>query len=166
VCKDALGSLSAKTRGTLGIGAVLLLFVNNYYKGNYPFINYFDPTALQVCAFFFLLSLSLSQLPANIPCMRIFAFLGKLSYSMYLLHFAVLRWLMKFGWLDFLPVTGKYPASVNFVLRFTIVCAITAAVAYITYKCIEKPCIAIGGKLILQREAAAKSSPAIAAESA
>lgn len=166
VCKDALGSLSAKTQGTIGISAVLFLFVNHYYRTNYPFVNNIDPAALEVCAFFFLLSLSLSRLPGNLPPMKLLSFLGKLSFSMYLLHFAVLRWLMKLGWLDFLPVTGKFPASVNFVLRFTIVCTITAALAYITYKCIEKPCIAIGGKLILQREAAAKPSPAITPESA
>ena len=162
ICKNALARITAKGWGALGIGAALFIFIDHYGKGNYPFINCLDPQQLGVGAFFFLLSLSLSRLQATGVVTRIFAPIGKLSYSMYLVHYTVLCWLTKLGWLDFFPSHHKFVASINFGARFALVLAITVALSWITYRFIEKPCIALGATLIRKREAMARPAPVAA----
>lgn len=70
-------------------------------------------------------------------------FIGKLSFSLYLAHFAVLHWLEHFQMTDFLVIR-----TVNYGVRFLIVLLLSTIVAYITYSLIELPWIKIGSKVI------------------
>jgi peptidoglycan/LPS O-acetylase OafA/YrhL len=78
----------------------------------------------------------------------VFVHLGKVSFSMYVVHFAVLHWLATFGGGDYLPVTDSYSAMINYLIRLCILTPITVAVATMFYWLVEKPTQRIGRKLV------------------
>jgi peptidoglycan/LPS O-acetylase OafA/YrhL len=86
------------------------------------------------------------------PIVGILAYIGKISYSMYLVHFAVLYWLGKYSFLDFIPLNSEVLAIANFALRYLLVCAITIIISSITYNMIEKPMIKVGNAIVKKRE--------------
>jgi len=83
---------------------------------------------------------------------RFLAYIGKISYSMYLTQFAVLHWLERFNLLDTVGLSGPWRPILNFGLRYSLVCAATVLVSSLTYKFVEKPFIAFGNSLIKRRE--------------
>jgi len=66
--------------------------------------------------------------------------IGKVSYSAYLIHFAVLNNLVA-------PRLSGYP-DLDFAITFTVVVAITVALSSVTYWFIEQPMIKFGGRVI------------------
>jgi peptidoglycan/LPS O-acetylase OafA/YrhL len=76
------------------------------------------------------------------------SFIGRVSYSIYFVHFAVLFWLNRVGFIDYLKVTDKFSAILNFGLRYALLCLIAIPISYLTYRFIEKPFIALGRRLI------------------
>jgi peptidoglycan/LPS O-acetylase OafA/YrhL len=75
-------------------------------------------------------------------------YIGKISYSMYLVHFAVLHGLSRFNLLDLAP---GFPAT-NFGLRLFCLTAITSLIATIFYHLIEVPFQELGKRIIRRRE--------------
>ena len=70
--------------------------------------------------------------------------IGKISYSMYVVHFAVLHWMEKLNLIN-------YPASdslVNFGIRFLIVIVLTVLISTLFYQFIEVPMQNVGKRLI------------------
>lgn len=92
---------------------------------------------------FGLLIIALSQKSYKLIVNRFTIFMGKLSFSLYLTHFAVLHWLDKFQITDFVKIR-----TINYCLRFILVLTLSTIIAYITYTFIEKPFIKIGSKII------------------
>ena len=87
-------------------------------------------------------------------------FLGKVSYSAYLLHFAVLEaasnsldTFLEPEWQEGLP---------SFALLFVITLLGTAPLAWLTYRCVERPCIELGAQLIRRWRRAADAVPTAA----
>jgi peptidoglycan/LPS O-acetylase OafA/YrhL len=74
------------------------------------------------------------------------AFTGKISYSMYLIHFFVIIYALDALRLSLLPADPYKTLLVD----FTVVTSITMAISYFTWKYIETPFIKIGG-LIAKR---------------
>jgi peptidoglycan/LPS O-acetylase OafA/YrhL len=104
-------------------------------------------------SFMGLAALLRKYLPSNLLT-RAMVYLGKISYSMYLVHFAVIFWLSKFLPLDYFggTIAVKYASFLNFGIWYIIVCLVTAAISSITFKYIEKPFISLGRRLIKARE--------------
>lgn len=74
--------------------------------------------------------------------------IGEISYSMYLIHFAVLFWLKKYG---IVPHLGAFPL-LNYVLWYIMVTAICIVLANVTHRFVEKPFIRLGKAIITRRE--------------
>ena len=79
---------------------------------------------------------------------RILAFIGKISYSAYFVHFAVLSTLARIGIVDFCSTSTKVFALTNMGIRFLIVLALVVAISTITHYLIEVPMQNLGKKLI------------------
>jgi peptidoglycan/LPS O-acetylase OafA/YrhL len=82
----------------------------------------------------------------------VFVHLGRVSYSMYMVHFAVLYWLFKLGGGDYLPVTDSSSAMINYLIRLCILIPTTVGVATMLYWLVEKPSQRFGRKLVAALE--------------
>jgi len=94
---------------------------------------------------FVLFSLSLHYSPQKLFVNRFTVLIGKLSFSMYLVHFMVLK-LMKSIFADGFLLDG----NIGFIAAFILVLILSVCISYVTYKAIEIPGINIG-KLILKK---------------
>jgi peptidoglycan/LPS O-acetylase OafA/YrhL len=77
---------------------------------------------------------------------RVFAYLGKISYSMYLTHFASIALISYFTKGYF-----KDGGEITFLFSFLLLVLVTLGISSLTYKYIEKPMIIKGNKLIEKR---------------
>lgn len=93
--------------------------------------------------FFGLLTFILSLRSYKLIVNPVIMLIGKLSFSIYLIHFAVLHWMKELDLVDF---TER--SLINFGIRFLIVLSASSAIAYITFNLIEKPFIRLGSKII------------------
>ncbi|MFH0997434.1 MAG: acyltransferase [Pseudomonadota bacterium] len=99
---------------------------------------------------FSVFALLLANWPIRLSVNRITTTLGKLSFSMYLTHFAILTFFSMLGF------SGIFPKSnIASLLHFLCVVMVTAVVSSFFYKYIEKPGIALGKRVIekLEQEA-------------
>ena len=78
---------------------------------------------------------------------RITTFFGQISYSMYLLHFAVIFILLKFNLISFI-LKFNTNVYVKFILAYILLVLLSALISYFTFTYIEKPGIILGKKLI------------------
>ncbi|MEG0244933.1 MAG: acyltransferase [Pseudomonas sp.] len=99
-------------------------------------------------AIFAIFSIFLARKPISLLVNPLMVLLGKLSFSMYLVHIAILKLLSGTR----IP-TAMGEGDVNSVLFFLFVLSITAVVSWVTYNVIEKPGIALGRRLIERLEA-------------
>ena len=83
---------------------------------------------------FLLGGIALSRFKFIIIVNPIINYIGKISFSMYLLHFAVLHWLSVFHFVDYFNA-----AIINYITRFFIVSILTIIVSTLLYKIIEVP---------------------------
>lgn len=75
-------------------------------------------------------------------------FIGRISYSLYLTHFAVLHWMTEFGFVDFISVSNVQTSLINFGMRFSILLIASIPISFLFYHFIEAPMIYIGKKVI------------------
>lgn len=92
---------------------------------------------------FFLLAYFLSKFPLKLLNNEIVRHIGKISFSMYLMHFAVLYWMYHFGFIDFAE-----NGILNYFIRYSIVIGISILISSLTYQWIELMFQKIGNKLI------------------
>jgi peptidoglycan/LPS O-acetylase OafA/YrhL len=90
-------------------------------------------------AFAYLLAIRPNQILVN----PIITYIGKVSFGAYIVHFIVLFWLQRFGYLDFLP-----SPFFNFLLKYSMVVGITVFISTILFKYIEMPFQNFGNILI------------------
>lgn len=92
---------------------------------------------------FFLFALSLHFNPHKLFVNKLTTWIGKLSFSIYLVHFLVLKVVGGF-------VADRYTLQGNsgFFVAFLLVTSVSVAVSFITYKMIELPGIELGKKII------------------
>ncbi len=100
---------------------------------------------------FLALAIAISTYKSKIFINPLTIYIGKISYSMYLVHFAVFYWLSRWGFVDY--VTNDY---LNYVIRFLIAVAITAVISTLTYHIMEIPFQKIGKNLITKSECSTK----------
>jgi peptidoglycan/LPS O-acetylase OafA/YrhL len=97
------------------------------------------PSHVVAACVFAIVTIYLSIYPLKIFVNKVTIRLGKLSYSMYLLHFLVLHYFKKFG------ISARFQNSdVGSLLHFVLVVLITVIVANLSYVLIEKPGIKFG----------------------
>jgi len=96
---------------------------------------------------FALFTIFLAYNSAKVLVNRVTVLLGKLSFSMYLIHIAVLKVI---GMLGLTALFGE--GNKESVLFFLVVLTISAGIACVTYHLIEKPGISLGRKLIYRLE--------------
>jgi len=96
---------------------------------------------------FLLLSVGLSKLPIKLIVNPIIIYLGRISFSMYLVHFAVLYWLTQINFIDFF--SNGYA---NYSVRFLFVLSITILISSFFYQFIETTFQKVGKKLISNLE--------------
>ncbi|KNB60997.1 acyltransferase family protein [Chryseobacterium sp. Hurlbut01] len=103
----------------------------------------FFSEAVKFSLIFGLLTIILSLKSFKIIVNPVIILLGKLSFSIYLSHFAVLHWMSKFDFVDF---TER--SLINYIIRLFIVIIISVFISIFTYTLIEKPFIRLGSKII------------------
>lgn len=103
---------------------------------------------LQYSLVFFILLIVLSKKPYKILSNRILATVGKCSFSMYLVHFAVLGLLGRYGISYFIKAENFGDAILDLVLMFLFISIVAFVISYLTYKFIEIPGQNLGRKLI------------------
>ena len=116
------------------------------------FIWSFIPTHFLFGLAFLVLMISLSKTENSLLVNKLTMFLGKISYSAYLVHFAVLHWLTRLKLVDFIPIQGEMSSMLNYLFRLTLVVLLTALISWILLKFIEQPFQKIGKKIIIKLE--------------
>lgn len=97
---------------------------------------------------FVVLGMALSRYPNAGLVNRVTIWLGRISFSLYLVHFAVLLGLDYLGWNDMLHPTRMREAVVDYALRFILVLTVSGLLATLFYECVEKPFQRVGKRLI------------------
>ncbi len=97
---------------------------------------------------FVLLAWTLAHRPFTLIVNPVVRHIGKVSFSLYLVHFAVLHWMDHFHLVDLVPHTGTPGALVNYALRYLLVVGLGTAVSTLLYHAIEVPMQHVGQRLI------------------
>jgi peptidoglycan/LPS O-acetylase OafA/YrhL len=110
----------------------------------------------EVMSFIFALAaMTLACYPTRLVCNRVVILLGQVSFSLYLVHFAVLDLLSRIG------VQGLFARTdLGSILYLLCVLALSGAVSYVCYRTIELPGIALGKHLIRHLDGVASPRPA------
>lgn len=99
------------------------------------------------CAFV-ILCIALSRYEFRVLVNPAFIYIGKISFSMYLVHFAVIHWLIEFDAADYLAVSNQYQAIINYGVRLLVVTGITILISSVFYKFVELPMQVVGKRII------------------
>lgn len=93
---------------------------------------------------FALFGFALHQVHSRLLVNPVVVFIGRISYSLYFVHFALFQFLY-LRWPDGLPAGGTAAA-------FALVITLGGAISYVTYRLVELPGIALGRRVIAQIE--------------
>ena len=85
----------------------------------------------------------LSVKPLKIFVNPVINYIGKISFSMYLVHFAVLHWMEEFHFVDFVS-----SELLNLTIRYLVLATFAIIISTVTYNLIEVPGQNLGKKLI------------------
>lgn len=135
--KEGLHKLTSKPVNL----AILALTV-----GILPFI--YTPSYLPYITALFLLMIVLAHKPYKLFSNKILAQIGKQSFSIYLIHFAILMAYKNLFSERFFIVADTTNALLYVILHYLIIFACSFIVSYFTYTYIEEKGIAFGKKLI------------------
>jgi peptidoglycan/LPS O-acetylase OafA/YrhL len=114
--------------------------------------NFIFPVHVQFAMAFAVLGYALSRREFLALVNPVTIYIGKISYSMYLVHFAVLYWLEKFNYVDFAPSAIPYFFIVNYLLRFFCLASLTIVLSAFSYHFIEVPFQNIGKTIVRRKE--------------
>ena len=89
-------------------------------------------------AFFIMLAMLQSTLLKNIFSKKLFSFLGKISFSLYLTHFPILASLSFFL---FDKLIDSYSYNISFIIAFTISIVLTFVISYVMYIFVDKKAV-------------------------
>jgi len=105
---------------------------------------------LGILVLFGLFTLSLAAFPVTVLVNRYIGFIGKVSFSMYLTHFAVIYGLSRLGFTNVFR-----PGDASSALYVLCVLTVTVAISWASYSFIENPGIALGKAIIRRLESSA-----------
>lgn len=134
---------SPKEEWTINPSLVLvtsILYLIDLSSGRYML---FGPHLLFSIAFI-LLGYCLSKKDFWIFVNPITTYIGKVSYSMYLVHFAILYWLTRLKLVDLVPANP----ILNYCVRYLCVLVLSTVISTVFYNIIEVPFQRLGARLI------------------
>lgn len=99
---------------------------------------------------FLFLGIALHKYEFKILVNPISIYIGKISYSMYLVHFAILYWMSKYNLTTFIEIDSSLFQIGNMIIRFLILTISTILIASIFYRFVEVPSQRLG-KLMINR---------------
>lgn len=137
--KDHKFSGSKLTTATYIILAFFIMLAFTDYASWHNYLSQLTAYGLA----FGLIIYALANKPIKLFVNPLSKFAGKISYSMYIIHFAVIEF---FTIRNFLGLSSL--GNIGTVIAIMLVMAITMIAATITYHLIEKPGIALGSKII------------------
>lgn len=108
----------------------------------------YNTVHISVCLVYLFLILALSRRENKLIVNKFFIYLGKLSFSLYLFHFAAIHWMGQWGLLDLISSDRVYSSLLNFACRFALLLGFSIVGANVLYYVIEKPFLSFGKKLI------------------
>lgn len=105
---------------------------------------------------FVLLAWTLAHRPYRVVVNPVVRHIGKVSFSLYLVHFAVLHWMDRFHMIDPVPHAGATGALVNYAVRYLLVTGAGVTISTLLYHAVEVPLQQVGQRLIDRWEPTAK----------
>jgi peptidoglycan/LPS O-acetylase OafA/YrhL len=99
---------------------------------------------------FLVLIVSLSKATNTFLINKITIFFGKISFSTYLVHFAVLHWFKVFGFFNLIKISTIFESLTGYFLFLILVMCTSALISWFFYKLIETPCQK-WGKIIIAK---------------
>jgi peptidoglycan/LPS O-acetylase OafA/YrhL len=124
--------------------------------------NLFIPEICYYGVFFLMLALALHKYHPRILFNPFLLYVGKISYTLYLTHFAVIYFLGKVKLLNLITSYNQSSSLLNFVLNYLIVLLISICLSTILYYTIEDPMQKLGAKLIRYKDKQNKNMQVIA----
>ena len=143
-----------------GIAAYLLIIKKDHQVGSKPLfclallliahviLGYVISNIVLSGIAFMVLLIALSKRKFRILVNPFFSYLGKVSYSSYLVHFAVLHILERLHFVDFIAVGNLTTGIINYCIRFGFVLVSTIIIASFFYQFVELPMQKVGRNLI------------------
>jgi peptidoglycan/LPS O-acetylase OafA/YrhL len=141
-----LFQLVIKETNSLSIKPLLILTISFFILFQFYFDITIVPNFIFISIGFVLFALFLAKQEKNLFVNPLITYIGKVSYSAYLINFAVLELVIRFGITDILNNGSHY--TLNYILRLVIVLSITLIISTVFYYLIEKPMQKAGGKII------------------
>lgn len=139
IVRDGFPKLSAGTIAFLGFTVLV-----------YSFAAFSKHISLSIGYALFLIFLA--KKPHKLVANRILAEIGKASFSMYLVHFAILHWMTVWRWKEFFPVNDVTSAALNFICSFAVLLILSYSVSALFYRFVEMPFQQLGKRLITWRK--------------
>lgn len=133
----------------ISISPILIIFSSLILIGHFIGIPILPSHFLYGIAFV-TLGITLSKYEFRILINPLLIHIGKISYSMYLVHFAVLFWLNKLKFVDYIFVSNTYSSLLNYGIRLLLLIVISIIISSFFYKLIELPMQNTGKKLIIR----------------
>ncbi|ASU33140.1 acyltransferase [Mucilaginibacter xinganensis] len=97
---------------------------------------------------FLLLAYALHRYHPVVLFNRFFLYVGKVSYTLYLTHFAVVFLLTRFNLANFIRIDNPATAPLNYMLNYIIVLSLSVAVSTVLYYTVEEPMQRVGKRLL------------------
>ena len=141
ILKKVPETIRSKRNGLLMLAAAGILLYSVVGIGSHRLI----PEHVFFAFAFLLLIIALAIYPPPLLVNSAVCFLGRISYSCYLMHFVIMLGVMPH--LDFLSKLYYSGSLKAYALLFTATVLLTVLVSWITYKLIEQPFIRLGSSL-------------------
>lgn len=123
--------------------SIFCLFLIDLFTGT----SLFFPKHILFGFGFLGLGIGLSKIHNKVILNPFIRYVGKVSYSMYLIHFAVLFWLTQMNFINYVS-----NGLLNYSFRFLVVITLSLVLSTISYKLLEIPFQRLGSRLILRLE--------------
>ena len=90
----------------------------------------------------------LSQCETHFLFNKILIHIGKVSFSLYICHFAVIYWLHELGLENFVGNESSWRSAANLLIRFAVVLPVSVGIATVLYYYFEIPAQKLGNRFI------------------
>ncbi len=129
----------------------IFLFILSLYLTKITTVGTFAGSMLMRTSLLGIFIILLAHFRFKIFVNRLFVYIGKISYSMYLTHFAFLFIIPVIFSNHFKYLDNYFRPEIIFIIYFILLTVCTILLSAVTYKYIEKPGIIMGNKIIERR---------------